>query len=89
MAQHDLTKYQGIILDYMQKVHTTYESNTAIGKRLGMYAPTARTAIIKLISLKLIDEINDDGQRLLKITALGAKHLIIFEELENRSRYDT
>lgn len=84
MAQHELTRYQGIILDYMQKVRTTYESNHAIGRRLSMHAPTARTAIIRLIKLGLIDNIDDGGQRLLKITNLGAKHLVIPEELEKR-----
>ncbi len=48
MAQHEISKMQGKVLDYLQKVSTTYESNTAIGKRLGMSQSITRHCLITL-----------------------------------------
>lgn len=82
MAQHEISKMQGKVLDYLQKVSTTYESNKAIGKRLGMSQPIIRNCLINLERICLIEFKQDEGQRLISVTKLGKKHLVILEELE-------
>ena len=82
MAQHEISKMQGKVLDYLQKVSTTYESNTAIGKRLGMSQSMTRHCLITLEKIGLIEFKQDEGQRLISVTKLGKKHLVILEELE-------
>ena len=50
-------------------------------------SPSAvRGAIIRLMKLKLIAEQDDEGQRLLEITKLGKKHMIILDEIK-KSRW--
>ena len=84
MAQHEISKMQGKVLDYLQKCYRsmTYESNTAIGKRLGMSQPVTRHCLITLEKKGLIEFKQDEGQRLISVTKLGKKHLVILEELE-------
>lgn len=86
MAQHEITRCQAMILQYMQKVITTYEHNYAISRRLAMSPSAVRGDIIRLIKLKLIAEQDDEGQRLLEITKLGKKHMIILDETK-KSRW--
>lgn len=86
MAQHEITRCQAMILQYMQKVTTTYEHNYAIGRRLDMSPSAVRWSIIRLMKLNLIAEKDDEGQRLLEITKLGKKHMIILEEIK-KSRW--
>lgn len=86
MAQHEITRCQSMILQYMQKVITTYEHNYAIGRRLAMSPSAVRGSIIRLMKLKLITEQDDEGQRLLEITKLGKKHMIILDEIK-KSRW--
>ena len=68
MAQHKITRCQAMILQYMQKVITTYEHNYAISRRLNMSPSAVRSSIIRLMKLNLITEQDDEGQRLLEIT---------------------
>lgn len=86
MAQHEITRCQAMILQHMQKVVTTYEHNYAIGRRLDMSPSAVRSSIIRLMKLNLIAEQDDEGQRLLEITKLGKKHMIILDEIK-RSRW--
>lgn len=86
MSQHEITRCQSMILQHMQKVVTTYEHNYAIGRRLDMSPSAVRSSIIRLMKLNLITEQDDEGQRLLEITKLGKKHMIILDEIK-RSRW--
>ena len=86
MAQHEITRCQAMILQYMKKVITTYEHNYAICRRLDMSPSAVRSSIIRLMKLKLIAEQDDEGQRLLEITKLGKKHMIILDEIK-KSRW--
>ena len=86
MAQHEITRCQAMILQYMQKVIKTYEHNYAICKRLDMSPSAVRSSIIRLMKLNLITEQDDEGQRLLEITKLGKKHMIILDEIK-KSRW--
>lgn len=81
MAQHEITKNQAIALSYLQKVNTTYESNHAISRRLKIPVSNVRNSLIRLIKLDLVSERDDEGQRLLEVTTLGKKHLVILEEI--------
>lgn len=85
MAQHELTYKQGIVLEYFQKVKKTYEKDHNIGKRLNISGSGTYKIIVKLIHFGLISKKDDEGQRLLEITKLGSKHLVILEELGQRT----
>ena len=62
MAQHEITRCQAMILQYMQKVITTYEHNYVICRRLNMSPSAVRSSIIRLMKLNLITEQDDEGQ---------------------------
>lgn len=87
MAQHELSWSQGKILEYLQKFGKTLDGDAELANKLGLgYGSTVNQALKKLVKYHLVEIEWVAGSRMVRITDLGKRHLIIDEELKGKPR---
>lgn len=83
MAQHELSYSQGSILEYLQKCGKTLDRDVELANRLALgYGSTVNQALKKLVKYHLIEIEWVAGSRMVRITDIGKKYLVITEELK-------
>ena len=87
MAQHELSWSQGRILEYLQKFGKTLDGDAELANKLGLgYGSTVNQSLKKLVKYRLVEIEWVAGSRIVRITDLGKRHLIIDEELKGKPR---
>ena len=87
MAQHELSWSQGKILEYLQKFGKTLDIDIELANKLALgYGSTVSHALKKLERYRLISVDVVASSRMITITDLGNRHLIIDEELKGKRK---
>ena len=87
MAQHELSYSQGSILEYLQKFGKTLDGDVELANKLALgYGSTVNQALKKLVKYHLVEIEWVAGSRMVRITDIGKKYLIITEELKGKRK---
>lgn len=87
MAQYELSWSQGKILEYLQKFGKTVDIDIELANKLALgYGSTVSHALKKLERYRLISVDVVASSRMITITDLGNRHLIIDEELKGKRK---
>lgn len=87
MAQHELSYSQGSILEYLQKFGKTLDGDVELANKLALgYGSTVNQALKKLEKYHLVEINRVAGSRMVRITDVGKKYLVITEELKGKPR---
>lgn len=87
MAQHGLSYSQGSILEYLQKFGKTLDGDVELANKLALgYGSAVNQALKKLEKYHLVEINRVAGSRMVRITDVGRKYLIITEELKGKMK---